>query len=89
MKKKLPEDNVINKSEDIVDNKKENEYADIINLPYRKSRTRKRMSNHDRAAQFAPFAALNGYYDSIKTATDNNASSDTPVIISEEDNMLY
>ena len=87
MKKKLPEDNVINKSEDIVNNK--NKYADIIDIPYHKSKTRKRMSNHDRAAQFTPFAALNGYYDSIKTATDNNASSDTPVIISEEDNMLY
>jgi len=36
-------------------------YCDILNLPYRKSLTHKHMSNHDRAAQFAPFAALTGY----------------------------
>lgn len=34
-------------------------YDDIINLPY--PRKPQRMSNHDRAAQFAPFAALTGY----------------------------
>jgi len=37
------------------------DYRDIINLPYIKSKTHKHMSNHDRAAQFAPFAALTGY----------------------------
>lgn len=36
-------------------------YEDIINMPYVKSKTHKHMSNHDRAAQFAPFAALTGY----------------------------
>ena len=36
-------------------------YDDIINLPHHVSPTRKRMSMHDRAAQFAPFAALVGY----------------------------
>lgn len=36
-------------------------YDDIINLPHHVSKTRKHMSNYDRAAQFAPFAALNGY----------------------------
>ena len=35
-------------------------YDDIINLPYHVSPTRKQMSMHDRAAQFAPFAALVG-----------------------------
>ena len=40
-------------------------YQDIINLPYVKSKTHKHMSNHDRAAQFAPFAALTGYEDLI------------------------
>ena len=38
-----------------------NRYDDIINLPHHVSPTRKRMSMHDRAAQFAPFAALVGY----------------------------
>ena len=36
-------------------------YDDIINLPHHVSPTRQRMSMHDRAAQFAPFAALVGY----------------------------
>ena len=38
-------------------------YDDIINLPHHVSSTRPRMSMHDRAAQFAPFAALVGYDD--------------------------
>ncbi len=36
-------------------------YADIINLPHHQSAVRPHMSLHDRAAQFAPFAALTGY----------------------------
>ena len=36
-------------------------YDDIINLPPHKSKTRPKMSNHDRAAQFSPFAALTGH----------------------------
>ena len=40
-------------------------YDDIINLPHRVSPTRERMSMHDRAAQFAPFAALIGYDDAV------------------------
>ena len=36
-------------------------YADIIGLPHHQSDTRPRMSPHNRAAQFAPFAALSGY----------------------------
>ena len=42
-----------------------NRYDDIINLPHHVSPTRKRMSMHDRAAQFAPFAALVGYDDAV------------------------
>ena len=36
-------------------------YNSIIGLPHHTSPTRKRMPNQDRAAQFAPFAALTGY----------------------------
>ena len=36
-------------------------YNSIIGLPHYTSPTRKRMPNQDRAAQFAPFAALTGY----------------------------
>ena len=40
-------------------------YEDILHLPHYRSATRTPMSLHDRAAQFAPFAALTGYNDAI------------------------
>ena len=36
-------------------------YADIIDMEHPEPRTHPRMSSADRAAQFAPFAALTGY----------------------------
>ena len=36
-------------------------YDDIIRLPHHVSQNYPQMSMHDRAAQFAPFAALTGY----------------------------
>ncbi len=36
-------------------------YADIIDLPHPEPKGRQRMPAGDRAAQFAPFAALTGY----------------------------
>ena len=42
-----------------------NPYKDIIHLPHHTSATRPRMSAHDRAAQFSPFAALTGYDSAI------------------------
>ena len=36
-------------------------YDDIINMPRHISKTRKKMTSSERAAQFAPFAALTGY----------------------------
>ena len=41
-------------------------YDDIINLPHHVSERHPHMSVSDRAAQFAPFAALTGYGDVIK-----------------------
>ncbi len=41
-------------------------YDDIINLPHPTSQNHPRMSLHDRAAQFSPFAALTGYHAAIK-----------------------
>ena len=38
-----------------------NKYDDIINLTHHTSPSRQRMPIRDRAAQFAPFAALTGY----------------------------
>ena len=45
--------------------RKIDDYLDIINLPHYESRTRKKMSLNDRAAQFAPFAALTGYEEAV------------------------
>lgn len=41
-------------------------YDDIINLPHPVSKKHKPMSRYNRAAQFAPFAALVGYDEVIK-----------------------
>ena len=41
-------------------------YDDIINLPHHVSKTHPQMPIADRAAQFAPFAALTGYGEQIK-----------------------
>ena len=41
-------------------------YDDIINLPHYEPQHHPRMSMWNRAAQFAPFAALTGYDDAIK-----------------------
>lgn len=43
-----------------------NNYDDIINLPHHISAKHPRLSKEQRAAQFAPFAALTGYGDAIK-----------------------
>ena len=45
---------------------KNGDYDDIIDLPHHVSTTRPQMSRLDRAAQFAPFAALTGYGAAIK-----------------------
>ena len=49
-------------------------YEDIINLPRPVSQKHPRMSAHDRAAQFAPFAALTGYEAAIEEATRKGAA---------------
>ena len=43
-----------------------NNYEDIINLPHHVSTKRPQMPLKDRAAQFAPFAALTGHDEAIK-----------------------
>lgn len=42
------------------------QYEDIMNLPHHVSQTHPPMSIANRAAQFAPFAALTGYEDAVK-----------------------
>lgn len=56
-------------------------YKDIINLPHKQSSKRPHMSLLDRAAQFAPFAALVGYDDAIK---ETGRLTDERIELSEE-----
>ena len=42
------------------------EYEDIINLEHPTSKRHPRMTMMQRAAQFAPFAALNGHSEAIE-----------------------
>lgn len=58
-------------------------YDDIISLPHPEPKHHKRMSLYQRAAQFAPFAALTGYEDAIRKAQQEMEEkvrrNDTPV----------
>jgi len=45
-------------------------YDDIINLPHHVSKNRPQMSLENRAAQFAPFAALVGYAEAISASKE-------------------
>ena len=49
-------------------------YDDIIHLPHHVSRHHPQMSMWNRAAQFAPFAALTGYEDAIQESARENES---------------
>ena len=64
-----------------MENAKE-KYADIITLPHHKTANRKPMSLYDRAAQFAPFAALVGYDEMI---TEEARLTDAETPLSESD----
>ena len=44
------------------------DYSDIIDLPHHTSKKHPRMAEEMRAAQFAPFAALSGYEETIEEA---------------------
>lgn len=44
-------------------------YDNIINLPHPTSKRHPRMSLHDRAAQFSPFAALSGHAAALAETT--------------------
>lgn len=48
----------------------ENQYGDMICMEHPTSRTHPRMSAVDRAAQFAPFAALSGFEEAIRQAQE-------------------
>ncbi len=57
-------------------NENVDKYKDIIDLPHHESAERKHMPLYDRAAQFAPFAALTGFDDDVEETerlTDHRA----------------
>ena len=60
----------------------DNKYSDIINLPHHQSENHKRMDKINRAAQFAPFAALTGYAEAINEA---GRIVDKKIILSNEE----
>ena len=59
-------------------------YEDIIDLPHHVSPTRKRMPIKDRAAQFAPFAALTGHYAAIDATARRVASKEQLRAVADE-----
>lgn len=70
MRKERPEGNGTTRLEDIRHKMKEQNhcYDDIIHLPHHVSKVHPRMARTDRAAQFAPFAALSGHGEEIREA---------------------
>ena len=48
--------------------KPRNPYGDMMELPHPVSKTHPQMTRRDRAAQFAPFAALTGYEEAVREA---------------------
>ena len=63
----------------------DSKYDDIINLPHFVSKKYPRMSIHDRAAQFSPFAALAGYDDLvIETARITDQKTDLDECVLDE-----
>ena len=80
----------INKSGDIENNFP---YADIINLSRPISIKHPRSNREARAAQFAPFAALNGFEDEIKevqrlTSNESYLTDEELSIINDKLNMI-
>ncbi len=58
-----------------MENGETHKYDDIIEMTHHVSATRPHMSNIDRAAQFAPFAALTGLDDAIDDTADRREKS--------------
>lgn len=60
-------------------------YDDIIGLPHHRSMTRTPMPMRDRAAQFAPFAALTGY---DRTIAETGRRTDSRIELGEDERQL-
>lgn len=66
----------------------EEKYGDIINLPHPVSKSHPAMPRSDRAAQFAPFAALNGFPSEIEKAA-RRSEREQERSVSGGDGFLY
>ena len=64
----------------------EEKYSDIIDMPHHRSAKRQPMSLLDRAAQFAPFAALTGFDSQIDEAA-RYTGADVVMDESEQENI--
>lgn len=60
-------------------------YNDIIQLPHHVSTKHPQMPVQDRAAQFAPFAALTGHGEAIKETEKRHISDDMEAVEYEDD----
>ncbi len=70
----------------------EHRYDDILYLPHHQSTTHSPMSLHNRAAQFAPFAALTGYEDAIEETarlTDEEIVLDESVVAKINEKLSF
>lgn len=68
-----------------MDERYTHEYDDIIHLPHHQSATRPHMPVHDRAAQFAPFAALTGFDETIQEV---ERLTEGRLVLSEDEEAL-
>ncbi|WP_048000569.1 hypothetical protein [Lactiplantibacillus herbarum] len=63
------------------------QYADIMTKPRHVSHHHLSMPQADRAAQFAPFAALTGYHELIAARTENYAHKHYPTRVAKQQVM--
>ena len=62
-----------------------NNYEDIKNLPHYELKYHPRMSSYQRAAQFAPFAALTGYEELVR---ESSRLTDRKIELSEYERSI-
>ena len=68
--------------------KKVERYSDIIDLPHHQSVRRPHMPNYNRAAQFAPFAALVGYEKMVQDTADIRLLDKRIILSEDQKNIL-
>lgn len=68
--------------------KKAERYSDIINLPHHQSVQRPHMSVYNRAAQFAPFAALVGYDEMVQDTAGMRLNEKKKILGDDNKQML-